>query len=72
MIKIKLQRRGPRNKAFYRIIAIDAKNKMTGEALEILGYWHPATNAKELDKKKVDSWIKRGAKLTPHVEELMK
>ncbi len=72
MVKIKLQRRGSRNKAFYRIIAIDAKDKMTGEALEILGYWHPATNVKELDKAKVASWVKRGAKLTPHVSELLK
>lgn len=72
MIKIKLQRRGSRNKAFYRVIAIDAKNKMTGEALEIVGYWQPSTGSKQIDKGKVTEWIKKGAKVTPHVEELLK
>lgn len=72
MVKIKLQRRGSRNKAFYRIIAIDAKDKMTGQALDILGSWQPSTKSVEIDKKKVTEWVKKGALVTPAVQELLK
>lgn len=71
MVKIRLQRKGVRNKVFYRVVAIDERNKMNGLVQEILGTWHPSKNLKEIDTKKVAEWVKRGAQVTPAVEKLL-
>ena len=44
MIRIRLNRKGVKNKPFYRIVAIDSKKKRGGKALAILGYWNPKKN----------------------------
>jgi small subunit ribosomal protein S16 len=41
MVKIRLAKLGKRNDHFYRIVAIESQNKNQGEALEILGFYHP-------------------------------
>lgn len=72
MVKIRLARLGKRNDPFYRIIAIDSQKKREGEALDILGYWHPRENKKKIEQKKIDAWIKKGAQITPGVTKLLK
>lgn len=71
MIKIRLQRKGGRNKAFYRIVAMDHHNKLSGEALDIIGYWHPAKDVKKIDKDKLKLWTQKGAFVTPAVKNLL-
>jgi len=71
MVKIRLARSGVKNKPFYRIVAIDSKRKRGGKPLEILGFWQPSKNLMEIDKKKVNEWIKKGAKITEAVKELL-
>lgn len=71
MIRIRLRRQGKRNDPFYRIVAIEKSKKGTGEALEILGYWHPASKDKKIDKKKIEAWVKKGAKVSNAVKELL-
>lgn len=72
MVKIRLARHGKRNAPIYRVVAIDERKKRSGEALEILGYWNPNKNDINLDKKKINSWIKKGAKPTAAVSSLLK
>jgi small subunit ribosomal protein S16 len=71
MIKIRLSRLGTRNKAFYRIVAIDERQKAGGVPKEVLGYWNPATKKIELDKAKVKDWVKKGAQVSPAVKKLI-
>jgi len=71
MIKIRLSRMGTRNKPFYRIVAIDEREKAGGVALEVLGYWHPSLKKIELNKDKVDRWVKKGAQISPAVSKLL-
>lgn len=71
MIKIRLSRMGPRNKPFYRIVAIDERQKKSGVALEVLGYYQPSLNKVELNKEKVNSWVKKGAQISPAVAKLL-
>jgi len=71
MVKIRLARSGVKNKPFYRIVAIDSKRKRGGKPLEILGFWQPSKNLIKIDKKKVSEWVKKGAKVTEAVEELL-
>lgn len=72
MIKIRLERRGPRNKPFYRIVAIDQRKKIGGLALDVLGYWQPGKNLMKLDREKYSAWIKNGAVPTATIKNLVK
>jgi small subunit ribosomal protein S16 len=71
MVKIRLTRLGTKNKPFYRIVAIDERQKAKGTALEILGFWHPSIKKVEIDKAKVEEWTKKGALITPAVKKLI-
>ena len=72
MISIRLDRKGTKEKPFYKIIAIDSRKKKGAPALEILGFWHPAKNLLKIEKEKIGEWIKKGAKLTLSVRKLLK
>lgn len=71
MVKIRLARWGRKNDPFYRIVAIDGEKKVTGIPLAILGFWNPRENKKEIDKKEIQNWVKKGAKVSPTVEKLL-
>lgn len=71
MVKIRLARQGKTNDPFYRIVAIPSQRKLGGKALEILGYWHPKSDQKEVNKKGIQAWVKKGAQVSPRVQKLM-
>ncbi|OGE15401.1 30S ribosomal protein S16 [Candidatus Daviesbacteria bacterium RIFCSPHIGHO2_12_FULL_37_11] len=66
MLKIRLMRIGAKKRPFYRVVAVDERAKRTGGYLELLGTYNPLTNPHEikLNQDKIDSWIKKGAKLS--------
>ena len=70
MIKVRLSRLGDKKDPVYRIVAIESKNKREGKPLEILGYWHPASNTKKLNEEKIKDWEGKGAQVTKAVSEL--
>ncbi len=72
MVKIRLARIGKKNDPFYRIVATDERQKLTGRSIEVLGFWHPRTNLKKIDKKKVNDFVKKGAQVSSAVLELLK
>jgi small subunit ribosomal protein S16 len=61
-----MQRMGRRNRAFFRINAIDERVKRDGKVLEELGWYDPIAKdvAKQLklDDERVKFWLGRGAK----------
>lgn len=63
MLKIRLMRIGARKRPYYRVVAVDERKKRTGGYLDLLGTYNPLTQPKEinLDQKKIDEWIKKGA-----------
>jgi len=71
MIKIRLSRGGVRKKPFYKIVAIDDKQRAKGVPLEILGYWRPSKDDIKIDTAKVKLWVGKGAKLTKAVSTLL-
>jgi len=71
MVTIRLSRQGKKNDPFYRIVATEKQRKLSGEALDIIGYYHPRENVKKIDTKKLDEWIKKGAQVTPAVKKLL-
>lgn len=71
MIKIRLARFGKKNDPFYRIVAIDHQNKLTGKSQAIVGHWHPKSNLLKVEKDQIDAWVKKGAQVSPAVEKLL-
>jgi small subunit ribosomal protein S16 len=74
MLKIRLSRRGARNKPFYRIVVSDSRRVPTASALEEVGHYNPRSNPVEIkiDGERVEHWVQRGARLTPTVKKLLR
>lgn len=62
-VKIRLMRIGSRGRPFYRVVAVDERNKRTGGYIELLGTYNPLTQPKEiiLKQDRIDDWMKKGA-----------
>jgi small subunit ribosomal protein S16 len=74
MVKIRLQRGGATKRPFFRLIAIDERRKRDGRALEFLGTYDPKSDPEKIDIRieRVDSWIGRGAQLSPTARSLVR
>lgn len=73
MVKIRLTRTGKRGNPTYRVIAVDSRGPRDGKFLEILGTYNPKTQPAsiELNKERIENWVKNGAQLSPTVRSLM-
>ncbi|MDI6839939.1 MAG: 30S ribosomal protein S16 [bacterium] len=72
MVKIRLFRMGKRGSPFYRIVVTDSRTPRDGKYIECLGWYDPRGKELKLDLGKTRDWIKKGAKPTDAVAELMK
>jgi small subunit ribosomal protein S16 len=74
MVKIRLRRMGSRNHPFYRVVVSDARKVPTGEALEEIGHYDPRRQPAvvEIDRERLESWVSRGARVSPTVEKLLR
>ena len=54
---------GAKKRPFYRVVAVDERNKRTGGYIELLGTYNPLTEPKDIKLKqdRIDYWIKQGA-----------
>ncbi|KKR14233.1 30S ribosomal protein S16 [Candidatus Woesebacteria bacterium RIFCSPHIGHO2_01_FULL_39_17] len=71
MTKIRLARYGSKKRPFYRIVVVDKRKKRSGAALDIIGSWDPSKSHLQVDKKKLESWLARGARKTLSVDKLL-
>ena len=73
MVKIRLQRVGKKKVPFYHIVVADSKSPRDGKIIEQIGTYNPMVEPSELnlDKEKVEKWIKNGAKPTDTVKRLI-
>lgn len=71
MIAIRLSRFGRKKAPFYRIVAVDSRKKATGAVLEVIGTWNIAKKKLDLDKTKLESFVKKGAQLSATVKKLV-
>ena len=73
MVKIRLQRFGKKKSPFYHIVVADSKSPRDGRIIEQIGTYNPMTEPSSivLDKEKVETWIKNGAKPTDTVKALI-
>ena len=73
MVKIRLQRVGAKKAPFYHIVVADSRRARDGKIIEQIGTYNPMTQPSSivLDKEKVATWIKNGAKPTDTVKALI-
>ncbi|MGC8539093.1 MAG: 30S ribosomal protein S16 [Phycisphaerae bacterium] len=75
-VKIRLKRFGRKNRAFWRINAVDHRSPRDGKVIEELGYYDPIAKDPArrvvVNKARVEHWIKVGALPSDTVAGLLK
>ncbi|HOT46077.1 MAG TPA: 30S ribosomal protein S16 [Spirochaetota bacterium] len=73
-VKIRLQRVGTKKKPFYRIIAVDEREKRDGKFIDQLGRYQPIVDGEQLvvDETKLFHWLGKGAVPTHTIMQLLK
>jgi len=73
-VTIRLSRHGGKKKPHYRVVVSDSRSPRDGKFIEQVGTYDPkaVANGIKLNREKMDSWIKKGAKPSQTVSELMK
>lgn len=71
-VRIRLQRKGARHMAFYRIVVADSRSPRDGRFVEQLGYYDPLTDPADIkvDTEKVIEWLGKGAQPSETVKSL--
>ncbi len=76
MVKLRLKRTGRRHQPYYRIVAVDLKQRRDGEPIEELGHYNPleADAAKQvvLNPERAAHWLNAGAQPSETVARLLK
>ena len=57
--KIRLKRIGRRNRPFYRMVAMDSRNRRDGAAIEELGWYNPidSNHSYDLKDERILHWL---------------
>ncbi len=75
-VKLRLKRMGRRNRAFYRLNAIESRDPRDGKVLEELGYYDPlaAEPDKQLSlrRERIEYWLSVGAQPSETVRTLLR
>lgn len=72
--KIRLARFGAKKRPFYRIVVTSIASSRDGRFLEVVGHYDPAKGVTKatIDKAKVEGWMKKGAKPSDVVRQILK
>lgn len=73
-VKIRLQRKGKKQKPFYHIVIADARAPRDGRFIEKIGTYNPLTQPAtiELDRDKAFDWLAKGAQPTETVRAMLR
>ena len=73
MVAIRLRRAGSKKRPFFRVVVIDSRKSRDSSFVEILGHYNPRTRPAvvEVDKERVDYWVKKGAQVSDSVRTLV-
>jgi len=72
-VVIRMSRHGAKKKPFYRIVVSDRRFPRDGRYIEQVGTYDPraTTDPIKLNREKIEAWIKKGAKPSQTVSELI-
>ncbi len=76
MVRIRLKRMGRKNRPFYRIAIMDAREERDGKTIEEIGWYDPLASENDkrefIKKDRVEYWVGVGAKPTESVAAILK
>lgn len=74
MVKIRLRRDGAKKSPYYTMVVADSRYPADGRFIEKVGVYNPMVEPAvlDIDKDKVQEWIKKGAKPTDTALALIK
>nr|APB91722.3 ribosomal protein S16 [Victoria cruziana]AUD56628.1 ribosomal protein S16 [Victoria cruziana] len=72
MVKLRLKRCGRRQRATYRIIAIDVRSRREGRDLRKVGFYDPIKNQTYLNVPAILYFLEKGAQPTGTVHDISK
>nr|YP_009893828.1 ribosomal protein S16 [Cleomella lutea]AMC32499.1 ribosomal protein S16 [Cleomella serrulata]QKK40200.1 ribosomal protein S16 [Cleomella lutea] len=70
MVKLRLKRCGRKQRAVYRIVAIDVRSRREGRDLRKVGFYDPITNQTYLNLPVILDFLKKGAQPTGTVHDI--
>nr|YP_010715254.1 ribosomal protein S16 [Myricaria rosea]YP_010715343.1 ribosomal protein S16 [Myricaria wardii]WDE23696.1 ribosomal protein S16 [Myricaria rosea]WDE23785.1 ribosomal protein S16 [Myricaria rosea]WDE23874.1 ribosomal protein S16 [Myricaria wardii]WDE23961.1 ribosomal protein S16 [Myricaria wardii]WDE24048.1 ribosomal protein S16 [Myricaria wardii] len=72
MVKLRLKRCGRKQRAVYRIVAIDVRAQREGRDLRKVGFYDPINNQTSLNVPAILYFLERGAQPTETVYDILK
>jgi small subunit ribosomal protein S16 len=74
MVAIRLRRAGSKKRPFFRVVVTDSRAARDSSFVEILGHYNPRSKPAlvQVDKARVDFWMKQGAQPSDSVRTLIK
>nr|YP_010565294.1 ribosomal protein S16 [Pinguicula jackii]UZA66260.1 ribosomal protein S16 [Pinguicula jackii] len=71
MLKLRLKRCGRKQRAVYRIVAIDVRSRREGKDLRKVGFYNPMKNQTYLNVPLILYFLEKGAQPTGTVQNLL-
>ncbi|HJN62653.1 MAG TPA: 30S ribosomal protein S16 [Candidatus Paceibacterota bacterium] len=72
MLKIRLKRVGRKHDPSYRVVLIDSsKGPQSGKVNEVLGFYDPRKDIKELENDRIKDLISKGAQVSDTVHNIL-
>lgn len=71
MLRMRLQRRGKRNYATYRVVVAEQRAPVKGRFIADVGHYNPHTDAFTVESEAVAGWLARGVQPSPTVHNLL-
>nr|YP_010604932.1 ribosomal protein S16 [Paphiopedilum vietnamense]WAN79942.1 ribosomal protein S16 [Paphiopedilum vietnamense] len=72
MVKLRLKRCGRKQRAIYRIIAIDVRSRREGRDLRKVGFYDPINNKTYLNVPAILYFLEKGAQPTRTVHNILR
>nr|YP_009578031.1 ribosomal protein S16 [Gonocaryum lobbianum]QBK32648.1 ribosomal protein S16 [Gonocaryum lobbianum] len=72
MVKLRLKRCGRKQRAVYRIVAIDVRSRREGRDLRKVGFYDPIKNQTYLNVLAIIYFLEKGAQPTGTVRDILK
>nr|YP_009744391.1 ribosomal protein S16 [Cryptotaenia japonica]YP_010702656.1 ribosomal protein S16 [Sium suave]YP_010708158.1 ribosomal protein S16 [Sium medium]YP_010708243.1 ribosomal protein S16 [Pimpinella crispulifolia]ABQ02096.1 Rps16 [Berula erecta subsp. erecta]QIE13373.1 ribosomal protein S16 [Cryptotaenia japonica]WCR47917.1 ribosomal protein S16 [Sium medium]WCR48002.1 ribosomal protein S16 [Pimpinella crispulifolia]WCR48087.1 ribosomal protein S16 [Sium suave] len=72
MVKLRLKRCGRKQRAVYRIVAIDVRSRREGRDLRNVGFYDPIKNQSYLNVPAILNFLEKGAQPTGTVRDILK
>lgn len=71
MLSLRFQRVGKKHQPSFRLVVAEKRSKLNGPSIERLGFYNPLFKKYNLNKERINYWLKVGAKPTATVHNLL-